>query len=219
MKKIFKQLAITAIVFSFAVSAKAANLVSNGDFEAGNTGFTTDYIYNSPNLAVLSGMYTIYNTALSATSPSKIHDHTSGTGNLMYVNGSWETNKVVWSQTINVETNTNYDFSIWSMRLGDINFGDPYLDFRINNVSLGNLLLTDEHEYEWTNFSSTWNSRSSTQAVLSVYDLTTDICSNDFALDDIGFNATSPTPTPEPSTMLLGLLGTGSLIGLRKRNS
>ena len=66
------------------------SLVANGDFSAGNTGFTSSYTYvTGPGSLVPEGVYTI------TTDPHLEHpgavsfgDHTTGTGEMMAVNGA-----------------------------------------------------------------------------------------------------------------------------------
>jgi hypothetical protein len=91
------------------------NLVVNGDFEAGNTGFSSAYIYGTGGtygLLSSEGQYAI------ATSPNATHmnfsdcvDHTpTGVGNMLVANGSGTPNTSVWCQSISVDPNTNYLF-------------------------------------------------------------------------------------------------------------
>src|SRR6186997_955164 len=79
------------------------NLIVNGDFEAGNTGFTTSYIYTPAD---------IYNTGTYdvLTNPRNAHkyatsygDHTSGGGKMMALNGSTVAGSIAWSQTVAVD--------------------------------------------------------------------------------------------------------------------
>lgn len=103
----------TAIFVALALSVQAvgANLIVNGDFEAGNTGFTTEYKYLDPSV---TGTWTLgpeYMYTVS-TNPSLYHsqwanfgDHTTGTGKMMIVNGTWDDytpnyNAIVWEQTV-----------------------------------------------------------------------------------------------------------------------
>jgi hypothetical protein len=100
------------------VSNSTPNLVVNGDFEAGNSGFTSAYIYGTGGawgLLSSPGQYAI------ATSPNLTHtnfsncpDHTpTGVGNMLVANGSSTPNTAVWCQTVNVSPNTDFIFSAW----------------------------------------------------------------------------------------------------------
>jgi len=72
----------------------------NGNFSAGNTGFTTQYVHN-PSSIWNEGTYAV------GTNPNAVHpnfgtwgDHTTGTGNYMIVNGSILPNRTIWQQTL-----------------------------------------------------------------------------------------------------------------------
>ena len=84
-----------------------ANLLTNGDFESGNTGFTTGYGFESglgPE-GVLDGaqVYSVTDTVVGLHTMGVLAaDHTSGTGNFMAVNGAIVPNQTVWSQTVPV---------------------------------------------------------------------------------------------------------------------
>lgn len=110
-----KRLLVLLVTMTVALSLSAApvlgadgNLVDNGDFEDGDTGFETEYTYLDP--AITGGwtlgpeyMYTV------STDPSLYHsawtsfgDHTTGDGLMMIVNGtppSAGDPKLVWGQT------------------------------------------------------------------------------------------------------------------------
>jgi hypothetical protein len=69
------------------------NLIVNGDFEQGNTGFTTEYDMPTSSTSQW-GLLGDNATAAISTSPSEVHnnfcigsDHTSGSGNMMIFNG------------------------------------------------------------------------------------------------------------------------------------
>ena len=106
---------LTLLVSLAATSAAFGNLVQNGDFEVGNTGFTTDYVYVAPLGAVHPQQkYTVH------TDPADVHsgwvsygDHTSGTGNMLIANGATVADQTVWQQTVSVNPNTIYVFSYW----------------------------------------------------------------------------------------------------------
>lgn len=166
------------------------NLVTNGDFSAGNTGFTSSYLYTAgPSGVLLEGRYSVY------TNPFGVHggftsfgDHTTGTGRMMIINGS-PTPTDVWCQTIPVNPNTDYDFSAWIANCSSVTVGAdvPILQFRINGVLIGTPTAITSLPGVWTNFFSTWNSGVSTTANICIYDMNTTAAGNDFAIDDISF--------------------------------
>jgi hypothetical protein len=187
-----------------------ANLVVNGDFEAGNSGFNTDYHYGS----------TIYNFQqyTITTDPQLAHnqatsygDHTSGSGLMMAVNGPLHSDDLtVWSQSVAVQPGTNYLLSSWvSSWTSYPPELDALLDFSINGQSLG-LFRAPSPAAIWAEFSSPWSSGSDTGALIRIVVKNPgEFIANDFALDDISMTAS----VPEPSNWLLfstGLLAAGS---------
>jgi len=166
------------------------NLVVNGDFSAGNTGFGSSYTYAAPPSSTLvEGDYSVY------TDPNGVHsgftvmgDHTSGTGNMMIINAG-PTPVDVWCQTIAVDPNTDYDFSAWFANCSAVTVPPniPTLQFRINGVLQGAATPVTAAPGTWVNFSTIWNSGASTTATICIYDATTVASGNDFVIDDIAF--------------------------------
>lgn len=171
----------------------SSNLVVNGDFESGNNGFTSAYIYGTGGTYGLlsnEGQYAI------ATSPSLTHnnffncvDHSAtGVGNMLIANGSGILNTSVWCQTVAISPNTDYLFSTWFMNaLNDANVSN--LQFFINDVQIGGIFSSSPLGCIWEEFNETWNSGSATVANLCIKNQNTTVGGNDFALDDIKFQA------------------------------
>ncbi|MCO5260504.1 MAG: hypothetical protein M9916_10205 [Crocinitomicaceae bacterium] len=117
------------------------NLIVNGDFELGNTGFSTGYTYSNTSTGsygVLSqeGYYTITSSpSLAHTNFISCTDHTPPSGTqMMVVNGANNPTNL-WCQTVNVTPNTDYYFGTWvSNALNDANVAQ--LQFSINNSTI-----------------------------------------------------------------------------------
>lgn len=168
-------------------------LVVNGDFSAGNTGFSSSYEYcNDPNCLLPQTMYAI------GPDPNYFHfnffgrDHTTGTGNFMIINGATVANVNLWCQTIpNITPNSNYVFSTWVCAAN--NLGSAQLQFSINGVKLGNTFSGPASTGSWLHFCTIWNSGASTSANICIVNQNTQLDGNDFGLDDISFRLCSPT--------------------------
>jgi gliding motility-associated-like protein len=165
------------------------NLVVNGDFSGGNTGFSSSYTFSPPPTSVIwEGEYSVYNN------PNAVHsgftafgDHTSGTGNMMIINGGPVPNDI-WCQTIAVTPNTDYDFSAWFANASPAGPGtQPILQFKINGVLIGAPTNITTVPGVWVSFSALWNSGTATSANICIYDLQTSAGANDFVIDDITF--------------------------------
>jgi len=168
------------------------NLVVNGDFTSGNTGFTSSYTYSPPpSTTLLEGNYSVYTNPFGVhTGFTPMGDHTTGTGNMMIINGG-PTPVDVWCQTIAVTPNTDYDFSAWFANCSSVTIPPdvPTLQFRINGVLQGVPTSVTAAPGTWVNFATTWNSGPSTSATICIYDAVTTAAGNDFVIDDITFRS------------------------------
>lgn len=172
------------ITYYLTAEVPGTNLITNGDFSAGNTGFTSEYNYVSSNTT--EGEYFVGTSPASwNASLSTCADHTSGNGNMLLVNGSPALDVNVWKQTVNVTPNTNYAFSTWIQALWTPN--PAQLQFSINGKQAGTLISASLPTCTWTRFYTTWNSGDNTTAVISIVNKNTQVQGNDFALDDLSF--------------------------------
>lgn len=171
--------------YYFTAQTLGANLVVNGNFSAGNTGFTSEYISASLNTA--EGQYFIGNSPLAWNGGlTACTEHTTGTGQMMMVNGSPVAGSKIWTQTIPVTPNSNYAFSTWIQSLHATNPAN--VKFSINGNIIGNNITAGSVACQWSRFFATWNSGSSTTATISIVNNNTVALGNDFALDDISFS-------------------------------
>jgi len=178
----------SSITYTLSVtSITQSNYVANGDFSLGNVGFTSAYRdTNGYNSLWPEEYYSVQ------TSPSNVHtnfvsfgDHTTGTGNMMVINGAGAPVNI-WCETISVSPNTQYDFSAWGATVSTA--GNPAeLQFEINGTLIGTTLTLPTTTGVWTEFHTVWNSGSNTSITICVHDQQTALSGNDFALDDISF--------------------------------
>jgi hypothetical protein len=87
-----------------------AQLVVNGDFESGLTGFSTGYNREAPQILSAQAYNLLTDPGPANPFAVSYGDHTSGSGLMMAVNGATIPNVVVWQQTVTATPNTNYDF-------------------------------------------------------------------------------------------------------------
>jgi gliding motility-associated-like protein len=202
----------TVTVTDGSCSASGPQMVTNGDFSGGNTGFSSSYVYcNTPNCITSEGMYSVGNNPTYFHTAFFGSDHTTGSGDMMIVNGSGTPGTSVWCQTVNVTPNTVYQFSTW---VSTMNASSPaQLQFSINNVPIGTTFSAPANTYTWTQFFSTWNSGSNTTATICILNQNTSLGGNDFGLDDISFMACTPCTTTatvtitEPTALTLSVAG------------
>ncbi|UPT67191.1 MAG: hypothetical protein M0D57_00365 [Sphingobacteriales bacterium JAD_PAG50586_3] len=179
----------------------ATELVTNGNFSAGNTGFTSPYFYQSAFDLYPEGYYSVGSNANSYHGNFFGTDHTTGSGNFMIVNGSGAPiPPVVWQQTVTVQPNTTYYFSAWTMSVNNV---PPFakLRFAVNDVQVGTIASpgagpsSTAGPFNWVRFYGTWTSGpTETVAEISILDVETALGGNDFGLDDISFGTLAPVP-------------------------
>ena len=178
--------------YSVTVNTLGANLIVNGDFEQGNTGFSTDY---SPGTGGTYGLLSNEGQYAISSSPSLVHnnfvfcnDHTVAPGvNQLVVNGSDFANQNIWCQTVLVQPNTTYQFGAWVSAV----YNDPnpaQLQFYINGSPLGSNFSPSGNQCDWTQFTENWISGTAVSAQICVVNLLSTISQNDFSIDDITFS-------------------------------
>jgi gliding motility-associated-like protein len=176
----------TNYILSATAVNSAINLITNGDFEAGNSDFSSAYAY-SPGDLWPEGVYDVLsNPSTAHTNFPPCSDHTGGSGNMMAVNGSGTTGVSIWCQTISVSPNTQYAFSAWATAL--VASSPARLQFSINGTPLGSIFNVSSSTCNWQNFYAIWNSGGSTSATICIINQNTAQSGNDFALDDISFS-------------------------------
>ena len=131
---------------STAVLGVSVELVTNGDFENGNVGFTSPLYTYKPDQYIIgnpaSGLWpeSTYNVT---DDPQYSHsnfwgrDHTTMAGNMMLINGAGIIPQlVVWQEILTISPNTDYYFSAWAISLNSVT---PYaqLQFNINGTLVG----------------------------------------------------------------------------------
>ena len=185
-------------IYSCTITKLGTDLIKNGDFSAGNTGFSSSYVLGTTGTY---GPLTKEGTYGLSNDPSKLHysfpvfgDHTSGTGNMLVVNGNSIANASIWCQSIAVTPNTNYNFSAWiaiciATKVEEV----AKLQFSINGSPLGAAYSPPFTIGQWTQFSSVWNSGNNTSANICIVNKNTVAAGNDFALDDIFFQTVCTT--------------------------
>jgi hypothetical protein len=203
----------------------AGNLIANGDFSAGNSGFGSGYSFAAADDCMPPGVYDIVLQPIDCHPYwASFGDHTSGDGYMMTINGADIANVQVWSDTVSVVPETQYYFSTW---IASSHPTSPaMLDFSINGASIGTTFAAAATTGLWQQFYTSWYSGVNTTAQLSLVNQNTIFYGNDFALDDIVFDTIVPTlatdvgnDVPEPASwpLLAAAIGASLVAGSRKR--
>lgn len=157
------------------------NLIRNGDFEAGNSGFTHEYSYGSPGGTFGPGWLSVgpdpfpYNSGFS-----HCPDHTSGSGNMLIVDGHTATNAKVWCQNVSVTNGTTYLFRLYVTSVYPVS--PCVLNIQANGVSIGT--VTAGALCDWIEFEACFKANSGT-VEMCIRETTGVGFGNDFAIDDI----------------------------------
>ncbi|MEO1624038.1 MAG: T9SS type B sorting domain-containing protein [Bacteroidota bacterium] len=164
----------------------APNLIFNPDFEAGDVGFRSNYFWDDSGVLNEEAYVLTTRGDFAKWDWDRCTDHTSGSGNMMCVNASTLGNVEVWCQTINVEPNTDYIFSLWLVTLFPAS--PARLEFHINGEVIGPPFTANPATCVWEQNCSAWFSGNSTVADICIINLNTDSWGNDFAIDDLSFS-------------------------------
>jgi hypothetical protein len=213
---------VLMLLAAIGPTALRADII-NGNFEAPITpgalpvglGFTSDYTPVVSNPAVMDslwpdGTYTV------GTNPHSYHslwstlgDHTSGTGNMLIVNGSTDSSKIVWKGANDAPLAAGkYQFSAW---LAPVYPASPALvKFSFGAAQLGSDFMVSGPG--WQEFTANFTiPPGSTLNEFDLVNFNLAYSGNDFAVDDIHLQA-----VPEPGIlMLLGIMGGALQIGRR----
>lgn len=186
-------------------SASGSNLLTNPNFTAGNSGFTTNYRYVSTAYRVgdntsgiyPEGTYAVGNNANTYHPSFQGTGHTGGASdNFLMVNGA-SSIRTLYSQTVTVQPNRYYTFSAFFNNLLPPNSGQgvPELGFVINGESVSGTITLNEAPDQWVPFSDVWFSGSNTTATFEIRNVSTAVGGNDLGVDDVYFGTCNLAPT------------------------
>lgn len=219
-------------------SAITVNPIVNGDFEAGNTGFQSQYtnglLEDGPHNTVATynvsaNQYAATGEAVPTHGNRPVYgDHTTGSGLAMFVNGystreaggtpstsNGNTTAIAplyyWSQTVSVMANTNYVFSLWGMLFEQ---GVSHNSLYINDEFALDFDIAPPHGI-WNEFTYTFNTGAETSINLALFVNHGTQTGNDFAIDDIRLTQV-PSQVPLPAGLPL-LASALAAIGLTRR--
>jgi len=183
----------TTYTVTSGIPANPVNLIVNGDFTLGNTGFQTDYIHYNVGTVPATGVQGAYGVVTNPrnwfTPFSNCADHTTSSGNMLVADGSTTGTARVWYSPapITVIPGKNYTFSYFLTAV--VNGGPAKLEVLINNVPIGPVATAPSSPCVWDEHSYVWNSGTNTTAIISIIDREA-FGNNDFAIDDLYFRET-----------------------------
>lgn len=173
------------------------SLVTNGNFEQGDNFFNSDL--PSSNQCTGTNYWVGNNLNVLCSGWPNVPDHTTGTGNLLIIDGDETGAATLWGQTVSIVPCSTYCFSFWTASayppsLQNFNLDIVVLDGSGNPivpmVGIANILQTSP---PWSNHAFTW-----TCPCNAVGPFTLQINQQvpggyvDFGIDDICFGIASP---------------------------
>ncbi len=171
------------------VTYPSGNLVTNGDFSAGNTGFTSQFTYSPVNVQN-EGMYTV---GLNA---SWYHNQFQGTGTGNFLIGnagyvSWLNGQLnVWCQTIPCCPGQTYTLSFRARTLSNALPARAVWNMDGNTVMWPDFTFP-AYSAGWQLFSTTWTAAPGQTSVNACIRITSgDGIGDDFGIDDINIAGT-----------------------------
>jgi outer membrane protein OmpA-like peptidoglycan-associated protein len=191
MKKNLTLLIILALMVQ-TLFAQKVNLVQNGTFEMGRTGFKTDY-----NLVggYKNGEYDVTNNVTTGIYSKNFKNPLPSSGQFLFINAftNPRTAKRCWYQSISVQPNTTYIFSCSVASV--IAIDPPKLKFNVNGKRVSNIFYISGSNY-WQTISTTYTTkRHQTRIEISIVDVNKESrYGNDFAIDNIVFELEKETP-------------------------
>ena len=177
-----------------AYCCEGENLVENGNFEHGNTGFNSDYVQDT---ALYPGAYNVDND--SSAFGTQIKDHSycvdpkqyATNNQFLLINGKTTqpagTTSVIWEQNINVEADKNYKFCANFKNLPQCRFDIlPEVQIEINGTLYPwQTVNTSSDACDWLNITECFTAKGAI-ATIKIH-LKEDGLGdgNDLAIDDI----------------------------------
>jgi hypothetical protein len=210
MKKITSLLAVS--LACIGLQSASANLIVNGNFQSGNTGFSSDYSFRSGPSAN-AGEYTIvsnlagFHTGIAGLGSLSGY---GGSGLYYAANGATSTTQSPWRQTVNNPTltlTTDINAPVYYRFEARVANTDPYPDYAAPNLAFEiqvnggtwNTFTTTpllSQQNQWTlTYADTYLQAAPTSLGFRLRNLATEASGNDFALDNIYFGLTTNAPS------------------------
>jgi hypothetical protein len=185
-----------------ATAAQAStNLVVNGDFSEGNSGFTSGYGYAAPANRALwpQSVYTV------TSDPSKVNPywvHLSGSQNMLLVNGATTAGMTVWQENLSTASGQEYDFSA-AVANACCNASFPghgapsVLEFEVSSNNFASFQTLATITTQTTGAAGVFKTIADTFSAtgpleIRLVDANTEAVGNDFAVENISVTAVPP---------------------------
>jgi len=159
-----------------------AQTFANADFEAGNTGFVSDYQFANDNSD--EGQFTVRSDPQNWNLEFvNFGDHTTGAGKMLVLNGATSGNPAIWRETVSLDANTPFRFRAW---VGTAVAGGPAnLFLKVDGDQIGTSFVLPNEPGAWVQWEQPWTSSASAIHTFEIINANTSRFPNDFYIDDI----------------------------------
>ena len=181
------------INLSATANSYGSNLVTNGDFTAGNTSFTSDFknIIGGDTTNAVSSCNKYRIATLPVTNWSSCPD--LGHGNVLLANNNGNPNSRAWIEAgVNVTSGTTYTFQVDASSISWQNFAQLYLT--VNGVTVSPIVPL-QSPCGWTTITGTYTATSTGTVTLAVANQIGVCTGDDYMLDNIKFRANTSAPS------------------------
>jgi hypothetical protein len=164
-------------------SRSNVNLITNGNFAGGNSGFTSEYRYRAPGTGFTWGDYSVHNRPSDLNGAWSNCPDATGDGMMLICDGATSPGLNFWCQTVTVQPNTNYEFSFQGTSVYPAS--PALVVVKFNGAAGGGPYGFSGSTCQWLRFTTTWNSGPNTSVEICLENTNTIGGGNDFAVDDI----------------------------------
>ncbi|MBI1190823.1 MAG: hypothetical protein GC200_09120 [Tepidisphaera sp.] len=198
------RLYVCAVVAGLAgvAGVAQADLLTNGDFEAGNTGFANDYGYYPVSVSPYYGQYGVTHSSFEWSNfwHNIGGDHTTGTGQFLIADVG--PSGAIWRQTVSLAPGSQVTFSGWLATW--TSYPAATLNVVVDGVPVAS--WSAPGSAVWTQYSATWTAGTSGSSTIELVPASFFQPGDDVAVDDL-------TLVPAPGAAIAGL---ALLAGLRR---
>jgi PKD repeat protein len=192
-------LILVASFFSFNLQAQSCgctstgNQIANGDFSAGNTGFTSSLPYD---MNCNAESYGVGSEPRDKCGNSQwindLWDHTVGnsTGSFLIVDGwySHPTPRMIWTTTsaVSVVAGQQYTFSFWQVRAISSTSATQTLQMRVDGATVATVNTAGNPANDWVEYCVNWTATTTGTVSVSIWQ-TASTGNQDYGIDDVYF--------------------------------
>lgn len=170
--------------YRLVVEAKSdVNLIANGGFAAGNSGFTSEYVYRPPGPGFSWGNYSVHNRPTDLNGAWTNCGDATGDGMMLICDAATSPGLNFWCQTVAVQPNTNYEFSFQGAGVYPVSPANVVVKF--DGAVMGGPFGFSTTPCNWMRYTVMWNSGGNTSVEICLENVNVTGGGNDFAVDDI----------------------------------